>query len=335
MKFKDNKINKITRAFLSFLIAAVILLLFDLDNRKSFNRENIQIAVFKMASRLVLDETEKGVLDALKEKGLEDGRNCTIKRFSAEGDMPTANMIANNIISSKFDLVITISTPALQVMANANKEGKITHVFCCVTDPYVSGVGISGKEGHQHPKHLVGIGTFQPVEEAFEIAKKMNPKLKKVGSVWCTSETCSEACVRLARKKCKELGIDLLEMSVESSTQVLETAMSLTARGVEALWLGGDNVVELGVDQLINAASKAQIPLFINNPHIVYGNVLFGLGAEYYKVGYIGGEMAFDVLNGKNTSEIKIENVVPQDLKINPEALKNIKDVWNIEPFLN
>ena len=52
--------------------------------------------------------------------------------------------------------------------------------------------------------------------------------------------------------------------------------MSLTARGVEALWLGGDNVVELGVDQLINAANKAQIPLFINNPQIVYG-AYFGL----------------------------------------------------------
>lgn len=333
MRIKDFKLNKIIRAASALLIAAIILLLFDLDNRKDSIQKNLHIAVFKMASRLVLDETEKGVLDALKEGGLIDGKNCTIKRFSAEGDMPTANMIANNIVSSKFDLVITISTPALQVMANANKDGKIMHVFCCVTDPYISGVGITGREGHQHPKHLVGLGTFQPVENAFEIAKRMNPELKKVGTVWCTSEVCSEACVRLARKKCNELGIELLEMSVESSTQVLETAISLTARGVEALWLGGDNVVELGVDQLINAASKAKIPLFINNPHLVYGNVLFGLGAEYYKVGHLGGEIAIDVINGKKTSEIRIENVVPKELKINPEALKNLKDKWEISSY--
>jgi len=50
---------------------------------------------------------------------------------------------------------------------------------------------------------------------------------------------------------------------------------------VEALWLGGDNVVESGIEQLINAANKAQIPLFTNNPYNIRGNTLFGIGAEY------------------------------------------------------
>jgi ABC-type uncharacterized transport system substrate-binding protein len=327
--------KKIVIAILTLVIASSILLLFDIDNRKDASQKHTQIAIFKIASRIVLDDAEKGVLDALKENGFIDGKNCNIKRFSAEGDMPTANMIANNIVSSKFDFVISISTPALQIMANANKDGKVTHVFCCVTDPYSSGVGITGKEKHQHPKHLVGIGTFQPVEESFEIAKSMYPELKKVGTVWCPSEVCSEACLKLARKKSKELGIELLEASVESPTQILESAMSLTARGVEALWLGGDNVVELGVDQLINAANKAQIPLFINNPHIAYGNVLFGLGAQYYEVGHLAGEMASDIINGKKTTEIKIENVVPQNLKINKDALNNIKGKWDISQFEN
>jgi putative ABC transport system substrate-binding protein len=247
--------------------------------------------------------------------------------------MPTANTIAQNIVSSKFDMVITISTPALQVMANANKKGEVMHVFCAVTDPYVSGVGITGTAPNQHPKHLVGIGTFQPVEKAFETARQMKPDLKKVGTVWCVSETCSEACVRLARKKCAELGIELVEASVENPTQILETAMSLTARGVEALWLGGDNVVESGIEQLINAANKAQIPLFTNNPYNIRGNALFGIGAEYSDVGRTAGNLAADILNGKPTSEIGVENVVPIKLIVNTEAVKNFKDKWDISKF--
>jgi len=247
--------------------------------------------------------------------------------------MPTANTIAQNIVSRKFDVVITISTPALQVMANANRKGDVIHVFCSVTDPYVSGVGITGSAPNQHPKHLVGIGTFQPVEKAFDIAKQMNPNLKKVGTVWCTSETCSEACVKLARKKCKELGIELIEMSVENSTQILEAAMSLTARGVEALWLGGDNVVEAGTDQLIKAATMAKIPLFTNNPYKIYGNTLFGVGAKYSEVGQFAGNLAAEVLEGKPTNKIGVENIVPNNLKINPEALKNLKDKWDISKF--
>ncbi len=330
------KFPKIIRALLALVIVAVVLLLLDLDNRKAPEKdEHYNIAIFKMASRLILDQTEQGIIDGLQEHGFIDGKNCTIKSYCAEGDMPTANMIGQNIVSSGFDMVITASTPAMQVMANANKEGKILHVFSAVTDPYHSGVGITGPEPDQHPPHLVGIGTFQPVEEAFDIAKKMNPGLQKVGTVWCTSEVCSEACVKLAREKCKELGIELLESGIESSTQILEAAMGLTLRGVDALWLGGDNVVESGIDQLINAANRAKIPLFTNNPYNVYGNAIFGLGAEYYEVGKVAGKLAGDILKGKPTNEIGVKNVVPNYLKLNPDALNNMEEKWDISGFKN
>ena len=322
--------KSIFKGLFILVFVAGILLLLDLGNREKSNQKELRIAVFKMTARPVLDDTEHGILEALTERGYVDGEGCTIERFSADGDMVTANAIAQNIVSSRFDIVVTISTPALQVMANANKKGEVLHVFCTVTDPYIAGVGITGPEPDQHPPHLVGIGTFQPVEESFDLAKKMNPDLKKVGTVWCTSETCSEACVRLARKKCAELGIELLEMSVENTTQVLEAAMSLTARGVEALWVGGDNVVEAAMDQMINAAAKAQIPLFINNTNSVYGNTLFGLGAKYTEVGYLAGQMAADILEGLPTSEIGVKNVVPVNLVVNPEALQNMRVKWSL-----
>ena len=330
-------VTKIIRAFLALLITAGILLILDLGNRHSKvkKKELPKIAIFKIASRNILDEAENGILDTLKKRGYTDGETAMIKRFNAEGDMATANTIAQNIISSHFDMVITISTPALQVMANANKEGNIMHIFCAVTDPYASGVGITGPAPDQHPLHLVGIGTFQPVERAFEIAKQMNPGLKKVGTVWCTSETCSEACLKLARIKCKNLGIELLEAGIESSTQILESALSLTLRGVEALWIGGDNVVESGAGQMVNAANRAKIPLFTNNPYYKEGNALFGLGAEYYDVGKLAGAMAANVLEGKSTSEIGVENIVPNKLVVHPNALKNIKDKWDISAFVS
>ncbi len=319
---------------LALILTASVLLILDFGNRTAHQKKDLySIAIFKINSRLILDETEHGILEALADKGFVDGKNCHIKVFSPEGDMPTANMIAQNIVSNPFDLVITISTPALQVMANANKKGKLLHVFSTVTDPYIAGVGITGSAPDEHPPHLVGIGTFQPVEKAFDIAKQMKPDLKKVGTVWCTSEVCSEACVRLARKKCRELDIDLVEAGIESTTQILEAAMSLTSRGVEALWLGGDNVVESGIDQLINAAAKAKIPLFTNNPYRVYGNALFGVGADYFEVGKAAGSLAADILNGKPTNEIGVGNVVPNKLVINREALKNITQKWDLSGF--
>ena len=102
--------------FILFLVAGVLLLL-DLGNREKGKKDALKIAVFKMTTRPALDDTEDGVFEALSQRGYIDGQGCTIQRFSADGDMVTANAIAQNIVSSRFDMVVTISTPALQVMA--------------------------------------------------------------------------------------------------------------------------------------------------------------------------------------------------------------------------
>jgi ABC-type uncharacterized transport system substrate-binding protein len=242
--------------------------------------------------------------------------------------MPTANTIARNIVSEKFNMVITISTPALQVMANANKDGTVLHVFCAVTDPFASGVGITGTRADQHPAHLVGIGTFQPVEGIFRIAKIMKPDLKKVGVVWGASETCSEACVKKARIICKELGIELVEMSVETTSQVYEAALAVCSKGVEALWIGGDNIVEPAISMYIKAAAKSQIPVFTNSPKHTFKGAVASLGANYFQVGQSAGDMVVNLLNGLPTSKIEIKDIVPERLIINDSVRKITRDKW-------
>ena len=65
--------------------------------------------------------------------------------------------------------------------------------------------------------------------------------LKRVGVVWNPSEACSEACTLKARRKCAELGIDLLEATADAPTAVNEAAKSLISRQVQVIWIGGDN----------------------------------------------------------------------------------------------
>lgn len=55
--------------------------------------------MFRFNANPVQEETEKGVLKVLEGlRAFRDGK-IEIRRFSAEGDMPTANMIASNIVS--------------------------------------------------------------------------------------------------------------------------------------------------------------------------------------------------------------------------------------------
>ncbi len=204
------------------MIASAVLLFSDLSQRKAAGTKIPRVANFQCASAAVLDDGVQGIRDALNQAGYVNGKNIELRMFNAENDMPTANAIAKQITDGSFDLVFTVSTVCLQVVANANKAGKTVHVFGLVTDPYGAGVGIKRDDPLDHPAHLVGLGSFQPVAESLRLAKTLFPGLTTIGVPWNTAEHSSEACVIKARETAPKLGIKLLE------------ARSIFRRGLEA-----------------------------------------------------------------------------------------------------
>ncbi len=315
------------------LILSILLLVSDCERMK-IQSDHIRIAMIKISSRTGMDLTIKGYIDGLRKRGYVDGKNIIITQYNAENDLPTANTIASEIINKRYDMVMTTSTPILQVMANANRDGDIIHVFGAVTDPFTAGVGIDPKDQFNRPGHLAGLGTFQPVEMAFIIAKQMYPDLDIVGTAWNPGEASSSACLVKARKICDSLNITLLENTINSSTEVFQASQALISRGAQALWTGGDNTVELAIDIVVKAANAANIPVFANNPSLPANGALFGLGANYYQVGLAVADIAAGILDGKDPRSFPIKDVAPEFLVINNEVLKDLKDPWMINEDL-
>ncbi len=315
------------------LIATVsaVLLFSDWSQRRT-QRRLPRVALLQFSSYPLVDEAAAGVLDALHRRGFDDNRSISLQRFNAQGDLPTLNSIARAIVDARFDLVVTVSTPALQAMAAANREGKLTHVFGAVTDPFVSGVGLHREKPLDHPKHLVGIGTFQPVREIFLLAKKLYPGLRTAGTVWSPAETCSQACVKLARATAQEIGVELLEAQVDNSSAVQEAANSLLARGVRALFIGGDNTVEAATQSVLKAAAQGHIPVLTYESSWAERGAFVGLGADYFQVGQTVGGLAADVLSGQSTASVAIADVVPKRLGLNLSVLANLRDPWRVPP---
>jgi ABC-type uncharacterized transport system substrate-binding protein len=324
-----NTIKRLLPGVGLIVLAALVLLVADRGQRSSPGDSVPRIAIFQFASRPVLDDCVAGAIEGLRAKGLEADRDIRIQLYNAENDLPTANGMARAIIEAGNKMVITFSTPCLQVMANVNKEGKIIHLFGAVTDPFAAGVGIT-RSGH--PAHIAGLGTFQPVRETFQLAKKLNPALRTVGVVWNPGDAAAEACLLLARDECAKLGITLREAQVDASSGVAEAASSLTARGVQALWVGGDNTVELAVESLIKAARQAGIPLFCNAPTHLKVGAFVALGADYREVGRLTGELAARVIQGLKPAFIPVENVVPRQLAVNLAALNGLAEKWTPDP---
>jgi len=131
-----------------------------------------------------------------------------------------------------------------------------------------------------------------------------------------------------AREICQELRINLREVTVDSSVAVAEAAAALTAQGVQALWVGGDNTVLLALDSVIAAARKARIPVFSAVPMKPNRGTLLDIGTNFYDAGRMTGKLAAEILGGVDPATIPIPDKIPQKLVVNKQALKGLKDPW-------
>src|SRR4029077_2083438 len=118
------------------------------------------------------DAGVQGVIQGLAEQGYRDGETLAITTYNAHGDLATGNAIARQVTTGEFEMVITSRTPSMQAVANANRDGRVMHVFTLVADPFSAGVGLDREHPLKHPARLVGQGSFLPVAESFAIARR-------------------------------------------------------------------------------------------------------------------------------------------------------------------
>ena len=87
------------------LIAAAsgFLLLSDWKQRVPVGRSVPRIAILQFSSMATLDAGVRGLVDELKDRGYENGRRAVIDRFNAENDSATANSMATEMVSGKYD----------------------------------------------------------------------------------------------------------------------------------------------------------------------------------------------------------------------------------------
>jgi putative tryptophan/tyrosine transport system substrate-binding protein len=316
---------------IALIVAAAGVLLFS-DPRRNRQAGSAnaakRVALVNYVSVPVLEEGEAGMVAGLKEGGFDEAKNLTLMRYNAEGDRSTAIMIAKEVVGGEFDAVLTLSTPVLQAVANANVETQRTHVFTLSTDPWDAGVGISRKNHGEHPPYMTGQGSLPPIGALFHMAREANPHLQKVGVVWNPAESNSEACTLMARDVCRKMDLDLAEVTVDSSSAVQDAVRALLGREVQAIWAGGDSTIGAAMDTLVGTARDGGIPVFTSHPSDVKSGALFSLGADYYEVGRAGGLLAARILKGANPASIPVENYAPEVLALNMIARDMFQSKW-------
>ena len=279
------------------------------ENTGKESKDNFKIGITQIVAHPALDSAREGFKDAIKESGL----NVTFDEKNANGEVATANMIANNFVTEKVDLIYAIATSTAQSAAQATN--KLPVVFSAITDPEAAGL---------IKENVTGISDRVNVKQQLELLLKLDSKIKKVGVIYNSSEQNSKVQVDDLKKAASELGITIVEKSVTQVSEIPQASEALV-RESDALYLPTDNLVASVVNLITEKATAAKKVAFGAEVAHVKGGALITQGIDYYEMGKEAGKIAVEILkNGKKPSEIKFKKMDLNDIVINNKTLAAI-----------
>ena len=279
------------------------------ENTGKESKDNFKIGSTQIVAHPALDSAREGFKDAIKESGL----NVTFDEKNANGEVATANMIANNFVTEKVDLIYAIATSTAQSAAQATN--KLPVVFSAITDPEAAGL---------IKENVTGISDRVNVKQQLELLLKLDSKIKKVGVIYNSSEQNSKVQVDDLKKAASELGITIVEKSVTQVSEIPQASEALV-RESDALYLPTDNLVASVVNLITEKATAAKKVAFGAEAAHVKGGALITQGIDYYEMGKEAGKIAVEILkNGKKPSEIKFKKMDLNDIVINNKTLAAI-----------
>ncbi|NMB27645.1 MAG: ABC transporter substrate-binding protein [Tissierellia bacterium] len=283
------------------------------ENPQQNSEEIISIGISQIIENPVLDLAREGFVDALKEKGYEDGKNIEIDTQYAQGDIALTTTIAQNFVSQKKDLILAISTPSAQSALQSTKE--IPILFTAVTDPVSAGLveNTNSPEGN-----ITGTTDMVPVEKQFELGKNIFENVKKVGIPYNTSEVNSQVQVDLAKEAAKAAGLEIVEIPVTNSSEI-EPALSGKIGDVDFLFLPSDNLIASSMSIITKIALDNKVGTIGVDEPMVKNGALACEGLDYYKLGYQTGLMAIDIIEGKEIKDIPVSETKETELTINKD----------------
>ena len=264
-----------------------------------------KIGITQFVTHPSLDQVKEGFKKAFEEAGMK----AEFDEKNAEANMATANLIATNYKADKKDLVFGIATPSAQALANNISD--IPVLFSAVTDPASANILNANVTGTSDK--------LDNVADQLDLLVKLDPKVKKIGVLYNTSEQNSILQVKDIEAKAKEKGLEVVLQGVTAFGELSTATKGLLAQ-VDALYIPTDNLVVSGIKLINTEALLAKKPIVTSENSSVELGALFTMGLDYYELGKRAGQMAVEILKGKKISELPFESSKKMTLYVNEDT---------------
>ncbi|MGT2667535.1 ABC transporter substrate-binding protein [Streptococcus rifensis] len=284
------------------------------------NSDQVSIGIIQYAEHDALSAAKDGFLEALKEGGYEEETNLKVDFQNAQGDQANLQTMVEQL-AGKNDVNFAIATPAAQALLNV--DGETPSVFTAVTDPVSAGL----VESMENPGgNMTGSIDATDVAGQIEMLLKVVPEAKTVGIFYNSSEVNSEVQAKEAQEALEQAGVKVIVKTVTTTNDVQQVMTSLSGQ-VDAIYLPTDNTVASTAATIGEILMDKKVPAIGSDEAYLEG-VLFTYGVDFHAIGVQAGQLALDILEGKNPADIPVEKPETASIAVNEEMAA----VLGIEP---
>lgn len=318
-------------------LRSISILLLIVSPSFSFAQEKIskkiipRIGVTQTVSYPDFDADAKGFEKALAEAGFKEGIHVIYDRQNTQGDLGNAQAIAQKFQSTKVDLIHSIATPSSQAVVKLIKN--IPIIFSSVTDPVGAElIPKTSPPGTKTGTNVTGVSDRWPVFLQFEMYTKFFPKAKKWGTIYNPGDPKSILYIKEMREAAKKLGVELIEATISSSGEALQTVQFLAGRA-QAIHITFDYIAISSFDTIVKICNEKKIPLFGGDLKCVSRGAMAAYGWDYFQIGHSAGRKAAQILKGEKPGDIPWELGEKLLLLINEKAAKTQGAIVSPELF--
>lgn len=298
------------------VIATAVLAGATLLASTSIMAKTVKVAVSQIVEHPALDATRQGLIDGLKSKGYEQGKNLDFDYKTAQGNPAIAVQIARQFVGEQPDVLVGIATPTAQALVSATRT--IPVVFTAVTDP-VGAKLVSSME--QPGKNVTGLSDLSPVAQHVELIKEILPNAKSIGVVFNPGEANAVALVDLLKQSAEAQGLKVIEATALKSADV-QSATQAIAEKSDVIYAATDNTVASAIEGMIVAANQAKTPVLGGATSYVEKGAIASLGFDYYQVGVQTADYVAAILEGAAPGSLDVKVAKGSDLVVNTSAAK-------------
>lgn len=273
------------------------------NNSTAGGGDSYKVGICQLMQHVALDAATQGFQDKLTELVEADGKTVEFDLQNASGDSATCTTIVNGFVSSGVDLIMGNGTAALQAAQSGTAD--IPILGTSITD-YATALDMSDWTGTTGT-NISGTTDLAPLDGQAEMLKELFPDAKNVGLLYCSAEPNSAYQINTIEPMLEEMGYTCTEYAFTDSNDVASITTNACASS-DVIYIPTDNTAATCTETIRNVVVPAGVPVIAGEQGICSGCGVATLSIDYYELGEMTGQMAYDILvGGQNPGEMEIQ----------------------------